>query len=133
VRPPAGGLTRFELVETTVADLLLNGNAFLSHVYGGAGQLVGVVPIHPQAVGIDVDKAGNKTYRVTLAFGAPRTFNDTTMTHIKGLGTDGIRGLSPLQLARNGAFGTAIAADRSAAPGTAQYAAHPGTRGGNPQ
>lgn len=112
---PAGGLTRFELIETTLLHLLLNGNTFWAHIYGGAGQLVGVSPIHPHAVGIDVDKAGTKSYRVSLQDGTTRLFNDATMTHIKGLSTDGIRGLSPLQLARNGAFGTAIAADRSAA------------------
>lgn len=55
---PAGGLTKFELIETTLLHLLLNGNAFLAHVYGGAGQLIGVSPIHPQAVGIDVAPPG---------------------------------------------------------------------------
>ncbi|MGE2690340.1 phage portal protein [Mycolicibacterium pulveris] len=112
---PAGTLTRFELIETTLAHLLLNGNAYLAHIYGGAGQLVGVSPLHPQAVGIDVDDNGVKTYKVSLANGSARKFTDATMTHIKGLSTDGIRGLSPLELARNGAFGTALAADRSAA------------------
>ena len=112
---PAGGLTRFELVETTLLHLLLHGNAFLAHIYGGAGQLGGLSPIHPQAVGIDVDKAGTKTYRVTLSDNTTRLFTDQTMTHVKGLSTDGVRGLSPLTLARSGAFGTAIAADRSAA------------------
>lgn len=112
---PAGGLTRFELVETTLAHLLLNGNAFLAHVYGGAGQILGVSPIHPQAVSVDVDKQGNKTYKVSLNDGTTQRFTDQTMTHIKWLSLDGIRGLSPLQLARNGAFGTSLAADRSAA------------------
>lgn len=112
---PAGGLTKFELIETTMLHLLLNGNAFLAHVYGGAGQLVGVNPIHPQAVGVDVDKHGVKSYKVNLADGTTRTFNDTNMTHVRWLSTDGIHGLSPLQLARNGAFGTSIAADKTAA------------------
>jgi HK97 family phage portal protein len=111
---PGFGLTKFELTETTLAHLLLHGNAYLAHVYGGANQLVAVNPIHPQAVGIDVDKNGAKTYRVSLSDGTTRTFTDSTLTHIKGLSVDGIRGLSPIQLARNGAFGTAIAADRSA-------------------
>jgi phage portal protein BeeE len=76
---PAGGLTRFERVETTVAHLLINGNAFLGHIYGGAGQLIGVTPFHPQAVGIDLDGNGVKTYRVTLCDGTQRTFNDQTL------------------------------------------------------
>lgn len=112
---PAGGLGRFELVETTLAHLLLNGNAFLAHIYGGAGQLLGVSPIHPQAVTIDVNKQGSKIYKVSLNDGTTQSFTDQTMTHIKGLSLDGIRGLSVLQLARNGAFGVGLAADRSAA------------------
>ncbi len=111
---PAGGLTRFELVQTTLAHLLLHGNAFWAHIYGGAGQLLGVTPIHPNAVGIDLDKAGNKTYRVSLQDGSTKLFTDQTMTHIRSLATDGVRGLSPLHLARNGVFGIALAADKSA-------------------
>jgi HK97 family phage portal protein len=112
---PYGGLTKFELIETSLLHLLLWGNAYLAHIYGGAGQLLGVSPVHPSAVGIDVDDNGNKSYRVSLANGKTQVFTDTTMTHIKGLSTDGIRGLSPLTLARNGAFGTGLAADRTAA------------------
>ncbi|MFA5608086.1 MAG: phage portal protein [Leucobacter sp.] len=112
---PAGGLTRYELVETMLLHLLLHGNAYLAHVYGGAGQLVGLSPIHPSAVGIDVSDAGVKTYQVSLSNGSRRDFNDNTMTHVKGPSVDGIRGLSPLQVHRNGALGIGIAADRSAA------------------
>lgn len=112
---PGYGLTKFELIETTVAHLCLHGNAYLAHVYGGASQLIAVNPIHPSAVSIDVDNAGVKTYRVHLNDGTTRAFTDATMTHVKNTSLDGIRGLSPLTLARNGAFGTAIAADRSAA------------------
>ncbi|MGY4713059.1 phage portal protein [Mycolicibacterium sp. CBM1] len=112
---PAGGLTRFELIQTTTAHLLLWGNAFLAHIFGGAGQLMGVSPIHPSAVSIDVDDQGRKSYKVSLLNGRTETFDDSTLTHIKGISTDGIRGLSPLRLARNGAFGTALAADQSAA------------------
>jgi HK97 family phage portal protein len=112
---PGFNQTRFEFIETTLAHLLLHGNAYLMHVYGGAGQLISVSPVHPLAVGIDVDKAGKKTYRVSLSDGTTKLFDDTTLTHVKGLSLDGIRGLSPLTLARNGAFGTAIAADKTAA------------------
>lgn len=112
---PAGDLTRFELIETTVLHLLLWGNAYLAHIYGGAGQILGLSPIHPSAVGIEVADNGAKSYVVALANGQRQTFSDRTLTHIKGMSTDGIRGLSPLTLARNGAFGTALAADKTAA------------------
>lgn len=108
------GLTAYQWKETVLTHLLIHGNAFLVHVYGGAGQLLGLQPVHPSAVGVDIDKRGVKTYRLSLAGGGTRDYTDATLTHIPALSTDGQRGLSPLQLARN-TFGTAIAADRSAA------------------
>lgn len=108
------GLTAFEWKETVLAHLLLHGNAFCAHVYGGAGQLVGVQPIHPQAVSVYWHPVGGKTFKVTLNDGTVREFDQNTMTHIPALSTDGIRGLSPIQVARN-SFGTSIAGERSAA------------------
>ena len=111
---PWGDLTRGELVRLILSHLLLHGSSYLAHVYGGAGQLIGVTPIHPSAVSIDVDKQGRKTYKVSLSNGTQQVFTDSTMTHIRGHCFDGIHGLSPLQVASN-AFGTALAADKSAA------------------
>ena len=109
------GLTAYQWKETLVSHLLIHGNAFLRHVYGGVGQLLGLQPIHPSAVSVDVDKrTGAKAYKVSLADGGTATYTDQTMTHVPALSTDGTRGLSPLQVLKN-AFGTAIAADRSAA------------------
>ncbi|MCV7041239.1 phage portal protein [Mycolicibacterium moriokaense] len=112
---PAGGLTRYELVETTLLHLLLWGNAYLAHIYNNAGALSGVSPIHPSAVCVEIDYSTSaKTYRVSLEDGTTRAFTDLSMTHIKWLSSDGYVGLSPLTLARSGAFGIALAADRSA-------------------
>jgi HK97 family phage portal protein len=112
---PWGSLTRGELVRLILSHLLLHGNCYLIHVYGGAGQLLGVTPIHPNAVCIDVDeKTSRKTYRVSLIDGTQQVFDDYTLTHIRGHCFDGIHGLSPLQVASN-AFGTALAADAGAA------------------
>lgn len=108
------GLTAFEWKQLVLVHLLIHGNAFLIHIRGGAGQLVGLQPVHPSAVGVDVDKQGRKTYKVRLADGGSRDYTDATLTHIPALSTDGIRGLSPLQSARN-MFGVAQAAERSAA------------------
>ncbi|MGJ6126192.1 phage portal protein [Mycolicibacterium sp. Y3] len=119
---PAGGLTKHELIELVLTHGLLWGNAYLAHIYSGAGSLLGVVPLHPSGVSIDIDKAGIKTYKVSLNDGTTRTFTDSmtpagpyVITHVKAMGTDGIRGLSQLTLARNSAFGIGLAADRSAA------------------
>lgn len=108
------GLTAFEWKETALAHLLLHGNAFLMHIYGGANQLVGLNPVHPLAVSVYWHPVGGKTFKVTLNDGTVREFNQTQMTHIPALSTDGVRGLSPIQVARN-SFGTSIAGERSAA------------------
>lgn len=112
---PAGPYTKHELIETTLLHLLLHGNAYWAVLPGGAGQVLGVQPIHPMLVCVELDPSGAKTYKVTLGNGKTQTFDDSNLTHIKGMAPDYVRGYSPLELARNGAFGVALAADRSAA------------------
>lgn len=45
-----GGMTRYEWVETIMLHLLLHGNAYLTHVYNGAGALMALMPQHPMCV-----------------------------------------------------------------------------------
>lgn len=115
------GLVPMVWKETVVAHLLLHGNAFLRHIYGGAGQIVGLQPIHPLLVGIQlpsprdrVQPAGGKWFLVTLITGETLRLDGRDMTHIMGMSVDGYVGLSVLTLARNG-LGGAIAGDRAAA------------------
>lgn len=116
---PAGfeSMTPYEWVETVMVHLLLHGNAFLLHVYGGAGQLMGLLPVHPSAVGITLDSSipGGKLFTVTLRDGSVLALTAVDLTHIPGMTTDpNGRGLSPIHVARN-SMGTSIAADRAAA------------------
>lgn len=116
---PAGfeAMTPYEWVETVMAHLLLHGNAFLLHVYGGAGQLMGLLPVHPCAVGIrlDSDVPGGKVFNLSLPGGPQLELTAVDLTHIPGLTTDpNGRGLSPIGVARN-SMGTTIAGDRAAA------------------
>lgn len=115
--PGRGRQTQFEWCEMVFVHLLLHGNAFLIHVYSGAGTIVGLYPVHPAAVTINVTK-GYRTYTITLDDGTQRVYDDETLTHIPALtldlSCDGGRGLSPIHIARN-SLGTAIAGDRSAA------------------
>jgi HK97 family phage portal protein len=114
------GPTPMEWRETVFAHLLLHGNAFLAHIYGGAGQLIGLSPLHPLAVNIElpspddeVQPKGGKWFYATLIDGSRERFDATTMTHVMGLSLDGIRGLSCIEVGRN-SFGTAMAGDRAA-------------------
>ncbi|MEZ5411040.1 MAG: phage portal protein [Acidimicrobiales bacterium] len=106
--------TRYEFWETVLTHLLLHGNAFLLHIHGGAGQIVSMQIVHPLSVSVKLDSAMNKVYEVTLDNGTKQAFDDLTMTHIPALSTDGLRGLSPITVARN-SLGIAVAGDRAAA------------------
>jgi HK97 family phage portal protein len=108
--------TSFDIKEMTMLHMLLHGNAFLQHVFNNAGAISGINPIHPLAVGIELDPSvpGGKLFRATLLDGTTKEFDATTMTHIPGLTFDGIRGISPIGHART-TFGASLAADRAAA------------------
>lgn len=107
------GPTPFEWTETVLVHLLLHGNSYLVHSFNGAGAIAALTPVHPGCVSIDV-RDGYKFYRVSLHDGSQVTLDSTQLTHIPALSTDGCRGLSPIQVARD-VFGTNIAADRAAA------------------
>lgn len=112
----SSGMTNFEFWEMTLIHLLLHGNAFLAHTVNGAGAKTGLVPIHPLLVSVEVDASvpGGRVYVVTLENGSRRRFTSRDMTHVVGMSSDGIRGLSPISVARN-SFGTALAGERAAA------------------
>lgn len=117
------GLTQFEWTELVMVHLLLWGNAYLSHVVGGAGQLVGLIPVHPSAVTVksvqSKEEASRffpwtKYFTVTLTDGSPRDFTPMEITHVTALSTDGLVGLSPIRVNRQ-AIGTGLAGERAAA------------------
>lgn len=115
---PGGGEgpTPFEWTETVLLHLLIHGNAFLAHVFNGGGGIAALVPIHPLAVSVELNKEaiGGRVYRASLIDGSLRTFTMLDMTHIPGPSLDGLRGLSLIGVARN-SLGTSIAGDRAAA------------------
>lgn len=114
------GPTAFEWKETVLAHLVIHGNAYLAHIYNGAGALIGLTPIHPLAVCPEWEKASNgkltgrKVFRVSLNDNTTKTFTADEMTQVMALSLDGLKGLSPISVARM-SLGTAIAGDRAAA------------------
>lgn len=118
---PVCDLTPFEWTETILLHELLHGNAYLAHVFNQAGALIGLVPFHPMAVTPEWERdaqnrlTGRKLFNVTTpGEGLLKTFTDAEMTHIPGMSSDGLRGYSPLWIARH-SFGKSIAAARAAA------------------
>jgi HK97 family phage portal protein len=112
---PAGpdGPTAFEWVEDIVVSLLVRGNYFGLKVFGGAHQLQYVQPIPHSCCLIEV-KDGRKFYRVAMADGTSQLLTDNEILHIPALSLDGIRGLSPITIARE-SLGISIAGEKAAA------------------
>lgn len=124
---PGGPYTQYEWLELVMTHLLLHGNAYLSHIYNGGGALVGLDPIPPGAVTVkrieseeDLANYGGssglfrKYFDIALADGSTMTLTQAELTHIPGLSTDGVRGLSPIEIHRQ-SIGTGIAGDRATA------------------
>lgn len=115
------GMVPFTWKQTVVAHVLLHGDAFLRHIYGGAGQIIGLQPIHPLCVLVepprpddDLFPFGGKWFALSLPDGTRLRLDAKDITHVMGLSLDGWRGMSVISAARNG-FGTAVAGDRAAA------------------
>ncbi len=127
---PATTYTQYELWELVVAHLCLWGNAFVRKVRNNGDMIVDLLPIPPALVQVQIagtDDAKNYSLRVGEKFFKVHHVADngtilpdaeiaTTfdIMHIAGQGYDGIRGLSPLQVAAQ-TYGTALAADKLAA------------------
>lgn len=110
---PHPDMTQFEWTETVIAQALLWGNDYLLHIFGGAGQIVGLAPLNPGRVAVRVDRELGKMFKVRQVDGGVRDFTGAELTHVPGLNYDGLIGLSPIGVARN-SLGTAMASDKAA-------------------
>jgi HK97 family phage portal protein len=109
LRTPHPDLTSFEVWEIVVAHMALWGNAYLHKLRDGAGVVRELWPIHPSQVTPGRASDMTKVYKVTTNQDET-AFSDLQILHIPGFGYDGIAGVSPVRLARQG-IGLAIAAE----------------------
>jgi HK97 family phage portal protein len=110
------GPTPFEWMETAAAYAVIHGDAFLKHIFGGAGQILALELIHPLCVSVEraPGRPGGKVFKTYTEDGSPVEYDARTMTQVPALCMDGLRGMGLIQIARN-SLGTAIAGDRGAA------------------
>lgn len=90
----------FEFKEMLMGHIVLRGNAFCEIFADKKGEILELIPLHPDRVKIEVLQNGNYRYVVTGADGSTRTINRGDMWHLRGLSSDGIIGLNPIELAR---------------------------------
>ncbi|WP_436796374.1 phage portal protein [Actinospongicola halichondriae] len=109
------GQTSYEWSETVLLHLLLHGNAYLLHLRNQAGVIIGLLPLHPLGVSIEEDSAAPERKVFVVALDDGKTVRLTTheLTHIPALSTDGIRGLSPIKVARE-SLTTSLAGEKLA-------------------
>lgn len=96
---PNPEMTAADLWGTVVAHLNLWGNAYLGKTLRG-GVVVALWPIHPERVRVGRER-GVKTFYVRSEDGvSERRHTAADVIHIRGLGLDGLTGLSPIEMAR---------------------------------
>lgn len=106
---PHPDLTPIELWTLIRCHRILWGNAYVLKLKNRLGQTEELWPVHPSRVKVGRDKA---TLRKWYLVDGEDVYTDDVMLHFPGFGYDGITGVSPIRLARNG-IGLAIAAEES--------------------
>ena len=116
---PHPELTAFETWEIGYACLLLWGNAYFRKLRDGTGRIRYLWPIHPsrvepQFVEPSGANPGGKVFVVVDKDGRHQPYSSFEILHIPSLGYDGLKGLSRIQLGKQG-LGVGLAAEEYAA------------------
>lgn len=106
-------LTSCEFREMSQAHLCLRGNSYARIYRNGAGQVAALEPLHPDRVSIFKDGL-SVTYSVQQPQGGQIVLRQEEVLHIRGLGSEGVIGYSPITLARE-SIGLTMAAERHGA------------------
>jgi HK97 family phage portal protein len=99
----------FEWREMLQGHLALRGNAFNQIITNPRGEIIELMPIHPDRVKIELLPSGEYRYRISDRSGTEVTLPRGEVWHLRGLSSDGLMGMSPIELAREN-LGTALAA-----------------------
>lgn len=100
--------TPYEWRLMLMGHLALRGNAFCQITSNGRGEIVELLPLHPDRMAIEPLTNGSYRYVYTDQQGKPQYFARQDIWHLRGLSDDGLMGLSPIAQARE-AIGEGIA------------------------
>lgn len=101
--------TSYDWRALAMVHLLLWGNSYNEIVRDGEGNVMELWPIRPDHITLKAE-GGRVNYEV-LANGERVTLPSNQVLHLRGLSTDGLVGLSPIQAARQ-SIGLSLAAER---------------------
>lgn len=107
---PNPEMTSVEYRETSMVHLTLWGNAYSEIEFDKAGRILALWPLRPDRMRIE-RRNGHLTYlyRVQVG-GAEVPLSAASIMHVRGMGSDGVYGYSPIALARQ-AVGLGLAAE----------------------
>jgi len=96
--------------ETMMGHILGWGNCYSEIEYGNTGYPVALWPLRPDQTRPERDKVTKELYYITRINGVEYKLPKNKVLHIPGLGFDGIKGYSPITLARE-AIGLSLATE----------------------
>lgn len=97
---PNPEMTSVELRMAMMRHLALYGNAYAQKVRNGSGRLLELWPLRPDQMEIKRAPDGALIYEYTLEDGKKTFFRADEIMHVRGLSSDGVTGLSPIQTAK---------------------------------
>ncbi|NHZ38340.1 phage portal protein [Massilia sp. CCM 8692] len=92
---PNADMTAVEFWEAVVSQICLWGNAYCLKSYGAAGRIVALDPLDPARMTVRRNLDGAVRYLYADPRGQ-KEFTEGEIWHIKGFGTDGLMGISPI-------------------------------------
>jgi len=99
----------FEWREMLQGHLTLRGNAYCQILANRDGEIKELLPIHPDRVKLEMLSNGDYRYRISQTSGTDIVLPRGEVWHLRGLSSDGLMGMSPIELARE-SLGIALAA-----------------------
>ncbi len=99
----------YEWREMLQGHLALRGNAYNQIITNRRGEISELLPIHPDRIKLELLSSGDYRYRVTDRHGHESILPRGQIWHLRGLSSDGLLGMSPIELARE-SLGMALAA-----------------------
>lgn len=93
--------TSFEWRQMMQGHVTLRGNAYSRIVAGPMGAVDQLIPLNPGRMEVQKQTNGRLRYLYTNERGQPEVYTQDEIFHLRGLSSDGIKGLSPIQLARD--------------------------------
>lgn len=92
--------TPFEFKEMIAGHIALRGNSFCEIIDDGLGGIAELMPLHPDRVLVELLDNGSYRYRYRDRNGNEHIYRRDQIWHLRGLSSDGIVGMNPIELQR---------------------------------